>query len=378
MQRNCWVALVVAFSLLAAAPAAHAEKRMALLIGNQSYAAEIGVLVNPHNDIALLEKTLRGLKFEVTSVRDASLGAMHQAVNAYARRVKAAGPDAIAFFYYAGHGAADGVVNYLIPVDAKSAEEGDLWDVSLRLTEITGKLKKEAGNTTHFVIFDACRNELKLRKAGSRALVQARGFAPVAQESGMLISYATAEGETASDIGVAAGPYASVLAEEIVKPGVEAVEMFCRVQRRVRTAIKQEPYLGFNALGDIYLAGLAPDPSKLSGPPPGSPRPGEALEAWSIAKDIDSVPALEAFIRRFGDTYYADLAILRLADLKQAEASKSAEQVCKTQMVEATGPATILGRSRGRRLALDNWTREVRTLYGERFFRFQLCARSII
>jgi uncharacterized caspase-like protein len=69
MQRNCWVALVVAFSLLAAAPAAHAEKRMALLIGNQSYAAEIGVLVNPHNDIALLEKTLRGLKFEVTSVR---------------------------------------------------------------------------------------------------------------------------------------------------------------------------------------------------------------------------------------------------------------------------------------------------------------------
>jgi hypothetical protein len=303
---------------------------------------------------------------------------MHQAVNAYARRVKAAGPDAIAFFYYAGHGAADGIVNYLIPVDAKSAEEGDLWDVSLRLTEITGKLKKEAGNATHFVIFDACRNELKLRKAGSRALVQARGFAPVAQESGMLISYATAEGETASDIGVAAGPYASVLAEEIVKPGVEAVEMFCRVQRRVRTAIKQEPYLGFNALGDIYLAGLAPDPSKLSGPPPGSPRPGEALEAWSIAKDIDSVPALEAFIRRFGDTYYADLAILRLADLKQAEASKSAEQVCKTQMVEATGPATILGRSRGRRLALDNWTREVRTLYGERFFRFQLCARSII
>jgi hypothetical protein len=129
-----------------------------------------------------------------------------------------------------------------------------------------------------------------------------------------------------------------VLAEEIVKPGVEAVEMFRRVQRRVRTAIKQEPYLGFNALGDIYLAGLAPDPSKLSGPPPGSPRPGEALEAWSIAKDIDSVPALEAFIRRFGDTYYADLAILRLADLKQAEASKSAEQVCKTQMVEATGP----------------------------------------
>jgi hypothetical protein len=71
----------------------------------------------------------------------------------------------------------------------------------------------------------------------------------------MLIAYATAEGELASDVGSGAGPYASVLAEEIVKPGVEAVVMFRAVQRRVRGAIGQEPYLGFNAMGDVYLAG---------------------------------------------------------------------------------------------------------------------------
>src|SRR5262245_20627027 len=87
--------------LLAAGPAARAEKRLALLIGNQGYSAEIGRLANPHNDIALLERTLKGLQFEVATVRDAGLAALHQAVNAYARRVKAAGPGAIAFFYYA-------------------------------------------------------------------------------------------------------------------------------------------------------------------------------------------------------------------------------------------------------------------------------------
>ena len=59
--------------------------------------------------------------------------------------------------------------NYLIPVDVKSAEDGELWDQSLRLTEVTRKLKAEAGNATHFVVFDACRNTLKLRKTGSRA-----------------------------------------------------------------------------------------------------------------------------------------------------------------------------------------------------------------
>ena len=86
-----------------------------------------------------------------------------------------------------------------IPVDVKTTEAGELWDQSLRLAEITRKLKTEAGNATHFVVFDACRNTLKLTRAGSRALVLSKGFVPVAQEGGMLIAYATAEGELASD-----------------------------------------------------------------------------------------------------------------------------------------------------------------------------------
>jgi uncharacterized caspase-like protein len=135
--------------------------------------------------------------------------------------LRAAGPDAVGLFYYSGHGAADGGTNYLIPVDVKTIEDGELWDQSLRLTEITRKLKGEAGNATHFVVFDACRNVLKLRRSGTRAVVQSKGFVPVVQEAGMLIAYATAEGELASDVGSGAGPYAKVLAEEIVKPGVD-------------------------------------------------------------------------------------------------------------------------------------------------------------
>ena len=137
---------------------------------------------------------------------------------------------------------------------------------------------------------------------------------------------ATAEGELASDVGVGAGPYSSVLAEEIVKPGVEAVTMFRNVQRRVRAAIKQEPYLGFNALGDVYLAGLAPDaPKSAAPPPPAAPaRQSEAAEAWGVAERANTVAALEAFLRRFGDTYYGDLAKVRLDELRRAEAAKEA------------------------------------------------------
>jgi len=57
--------------------AAYAEKRVALLIGNQSYESEIGRLANPHNDVALLEKSLKGLGFDVAVERDASRTRLH-------------------------------------------------------------------------------------------------------------------------------------------------------------------------------------------------------------------------------------------------------------------------------------------------------------
>ena len=315
---------IAAFALAAlAAGPAHAEKRVALLLGNQGYTHEIGPLANPHNDVALLERALRSLGFEVASVRDAGLADMHQAINAYVRRAREAGPNAVGFLYYAGHGASDSAINYLIPVDVKSAEEGDLWDRSLRVTEIVRKLKAEAGNATHFVVLDACRNTLKPRKAGSKAVVQSRGLIRVAEEAGMLIAYATAEGELASDVGIGAGPYARVLAEEIVKPGVEAVTMFRNVQRRVRAAIRQEPHLQFSALGDVYLAG----PKPLQPPPP-QLQLSEADRMWAAVKDTSSTAALEAFRRQYGaaNAVYDRLAEARIEDLRRAEEKRRQDE----------------------------------------------------
>jgi len=331
MRRFGWVALAQVLLMFAAAPAALAEKRIALLIGNEAYTTEIGRLANPHNDVALLEQTLKGLGFEVTTVRDAGLAALHQSVNAYARRVQTAGPNAVGFFYYSGHGAADAGTNYLIPVDVKTAETGELWDQSLRLTEITRKLKSEAGNATHFVVFDACRNTLRLTRPGSKAVVQSKGFLPITQESGMLIAYATAEGELASDVGAGAGPYAKVLAEEIVKPGVEAVYMFRRVQVRVRSAIGQEPWLGFSALGEVYLAGTETASAKPPSQPIVPPRP----ETGSLGQSLACVNAkFEDDCARAGCTWFlrscmtrANAIIAKLAIEKTPSAATTCDGV---------------------------------------------------
>jgi len=46
------------------------------------------------------------------------------------------------------------------------------------------------------------------------------------------------------------------------------------------------------------------------------------------------------------------------------------EERCRNDLIRAAGKATILGKGRARRLAIDNWQREVRQKYGERFMDF--------
>jgi len=46
------------------------------------------------------------------------------------------------------------------------------------------------------------------------------------------------------------------------------------------------------------------------------------------------------------------------------------EERCRNDTIKAAGKATILGKGRARRLAIDNWQREVRQKYGERYMDF--------
>ena len=76
----------------------------------------------------------------------------------------------MSFVYYSGHGAADPdtKINYLIPVDVTSADDDNLWINSLNLNNIIENLREQAKLATHYVVFDACRNELNLLRKGSK------------------------------------------------------------------------------------------------------------------------------------------------------------------------------------------------------------------
>lgn len=300
--------------------------RLALLIGNQGYSAKVGALKNPHNDVALIEASLKRLGFTVTVVRDGTYKQIDTALKRYVTEVRRAGRGAISFFYYSGHGVSnpETQINYLIPVDVADADDDKVWFESFQQNVIIDLMSKQAPAATHYLVFDACRNELNVGGSNSKALGSDKGFTPIADTSGLLIAYATAPRRTASDVGDGGGPYARVLAEELTRPNVEAVSMFRNVQIRVKEAIGQDPWLSFPSLPPVYLAGRAAATGTAAQqptaalPPPAPSGPSEAAQAWERVRQSDSEAVLEAFGKQFAGTVYAAEAQDRLTRIRRA------------------------------------------------------------
>lgn len=243
-----WVA-----ALAAVTPAA-GESRLALVIANQSYTQAGARLTNTHRDGELVKTALEKVGFKVWLVRDtASEGALLKAIGEHVQRLAEAGPEAIGFFYYSGHGAADRPdgANYLIPTEAPLTHASQLPLMAVRLDKITATLAN-AGKMS-FVVFDACRNVPLQREVKDSTF---KGWAPVREQRGLLVAYATEPGNVAVDQSI----YAKALAEEIVKPGLEASQAFRAVTRRVlkETEQKQSPEYLDKRLYDFHFVASAP------------------------------------------------------------------------------------------------------------------------
>src|SRR5689334_2182189 len=96
-----WVraGVVAMMALLLGAGSGHAEKRVALVIGNAAY-RHLPQLSNPRNDAEDVGRSLRGLGFETIVATDLDRGGMNGALGRFSRAVEQAD---IAVVYYAGH-----------------------------------------------------------------------------------------------------------------------------------------------------------------------------------------------------------------------------------------------------------------------------------
>jgi formylglycine-generating enzyme required for sulfatase activity len=308
---------VIALLVLLVPSVAQAEARIALLIGNQGYSATVGTLKNPFNDIAVVGDALSRQGFEVLPpIKDAKRSAILAGVRDLVRRLNVAGAGAVGFIYYSGHGAAekDTNINYLIPVDASAPGTSAFWDDSVKLDDVL-RLLDGARSAAKFIVFDACRTELRLPTKDT-----SKGLLPVAEQQGMFIAYASAPGQTASDIGDYAGPYAAALATELGRPGLDHLALFQNVKEAVYAASggAQQPWESNGLVRRVYLTGAAPgSPGKFDAS-------AAAERAWMTSRESSDPAVLEAFISRFKESLYADLARSRLSQLKDARVAMAA------------------------------------------------------
>ena len=105
------VVAALALVVFAVPAVVFADDRVALVVGNSTYAHTSGSLPNTQNDAADMSATLRRLGFEVTTELDAHRVELTEALRRFTRR--SAGAD-VSLVFYAGHGIEMDGVNYLV------------------------------------------------------------------------------------------------------------------------------------------------------------------------------------------------------------------------------------------------------------------------
>ena len=257
------VAVLLAFALLFAASVAHAAGRVALVVGNSTY-AHIGRLPNPGNDAADMAAALRRLGFEVTTTLDADRVELNDALRAFTRQ--SAGAD-VSLVFYAGHGMEMDGVNYLVPVDARLERDVDVRFEAVALDDV---LVSTTGASLRLVVLDACRNNplaRSMQRTGASRSVSRGSFGGLDESllgNETLVAYAAAAGTTAADGTGRNSPYTSALLAYLEEP-VELLTLFRQVRAQVlaTTNGEQRPHEYQSLLGEHYLGG-APAPG--SGP----------------------------------------------------------------------------------------------------------------
>jgi uncharacterized caspase-like protein len=266
--------LMIAALLMCAgeSTAAHAEKRVALVIGNSAYSA-VPALPNPTADARLMSDTLLSLGFEVVgggARLDLDKAGFDTALQEFGHQM--AGAD-VALFYYAGHGVETHGLNYLVPVDAHPLDEGDIFVQAIGTAGILDQMEK-SGTRINLVLLDACRDD-PFRDHGAHS--KAGGLAQMQAPPGTLISFATQPRSVSLDGDDGHSPYTKALAETMHRPGYGLFKTFNEVGLAVEKATggSQLPWVSSSPIsGNFYFAGRpAPAATVQAADPAGAPAP---------------------------------------------------------------------------------------------------------
>lgn len=240
---------IVLFVALICSASSFAQKRLALIIGNNRYIAQDS-LRNPVNDARLLNRKLKECGFETFVYENVTRKKLTEAVNKFYDRINA--DKSVALFYYSGHGIQSEGENFLIPVDAVIKSKTDIETECFPLGRVLGKMD-DSKSTTNIIILDACRRDPYskgwYRGEGDKGLTEIRR-----KPRQSFIAFATAPYEIANDGSKGNSPFCEAIAKNIDRPGMEIYDVFRKVGVEVSKQYpNQKPWFNSSLYDDFYF-----------------------------------------------------------------------------------------------------------------------------
>jgi len=310
-----------AAALLALAAPAHAEKRVALVIGNNDY-KNVPKLQKAVNDARTMGDTLKQLGFTVMVAENQTRQAFSQSLLAFD---KAVDKGDTAFFFYAGHGFEIAGQNFLLPTDVPAATEGQeelVRDASILADRVIERLQNK-GARTAILVFDACRNN-PFERAGTRAVAGGGGLAPMTQlPEGVFSVFSAGPRQTALDRlsnndDNPNSVFTRTFAKELTQPGVNLVQVAQRTRRLVAemaetVSHKQIPVYFDQMVDDVFLNGAAAK-AQAETAKPAEPQKVAALPPVSVPRMAPSNDSVNAPIAMFSRHHGGWTVVFSIAD----------------------------------------------------------------
>ena len=269
-------ALAVVLGLMLLAAPAYAEKRVALVIGNNDY-RNVPKLQKAVNDARTIGDALKRLGFSVMVAENQNRQAFSQSLLAFDSTIEKGDT---AFFFFAGHGFEIAGQNYLLPTDVPAATEGQeelVRDSAILADRIVTRLQNK-GARTSILVFDACRNN-PFERAGTRAVAGGGGLAPMTTlPEGVFSIFSAGPRQTALDrLSDRDDNPNSVFTRSFVKelqnPSLNLVQVAQRTRRAVSEMAdtvkhRQVPVYFDQMVDDVFLSGPAVAPAEAVTTPP--------------------------------------------------------------------------------------------------------------
>jgi Caspase domain/Bacterial SH3 domain len=355
MKRLALLVIATMFGLQFLSISASAERRLAIVIGNNDY-QDVPKLEKAVGDSTAIGLKLEKLGFTVTKALNVDRRKMNQALSRFYESIE---PGDTVLVQYSGHGVELQGQNYLLPIDAPAPDNGGVEllkseTISLQVL-IETLVDKKAG--ARILIIDACRDN-PFAQAGKRSIGGTRGLAKVEVTRGTFIMYSAGTGQSALDRlddGDASptSVYTRVLLKKLDQPGTTLRDLASSVREDVFNLAKDvghEQYPAYydempsNFLLSPTLATATPTPTPVVTPPvviepakvvePQPPPSGLSEDqAFKLSQTIDTVDGWNVFLSQYSEGVYVPYA--RAAREKLA-ANKLAAEKLKKQQQQAT------------------------------------------